>query len=297
MSQLILNVPDDSLLSLKLSDEAAGAEIRLAASVKLYELGRLSSGAAARLAGNLGDAVGDEVNGIETRHVLHLQEIDRMRLAFRKKCHEHVRPGDLVTAGGLNVDDRALHDALETCGGLGIRRGRRFQALQFVVDEVGHVAPDLHQIDATGPHHRNGVDVVDQRQQQVFERGVFVPAFGGQGQSPVQRLLKVSRQHRSILIGSVFLDRALQGVLMLPGEIHDLVDLGLRDLVRKHTAHANAAMMNVQHDPHCILVALAEELLQHVNDEFHRRVIVVQHQDLVHRRLFRLGADLGHDAS
>jgi predicted HTH domain antitoxin len=51
MSQLILDVPDDSLLSLKLSDEAASAEIRLAASVKLYELGRLSSGAAARLAG------------------------------------------------------------------------------------------------------------------------------------------------------------------------------------------------------------------------------------------------------
>ena len=51
MSQLILDVPDDTLLSLKLSDEAAAAEIRLAASVKLYELGRLSSGAAARLAG------------------------------------------------------------------------------------------------------------------------------------------------------------------------------------------------------------------------------------------------------
>ena len=51
MSQLILDVPDDSLLSLKLSNEAAAAEIRLAASVKLYELGRLSSGAAAHLAG------------------------------------------------------------------------------------------------------------------------------------------------------------------------------------------------------------------------------------------------------
>jgi predicted HTH domain antitoxin len=51
LSQLILDVPDDSLLSLKLSDDAAAAEIRLAASVKLYELGRLSSGAAARLAG------------------------------------------------------------------------------------------------------------------------------------------------------------------------------------------------------------------------------------------------------
>jgi predicted HTH domain antitoxin len=51
MSRLILAVPDESLLSLKLSDEAAAAQIRLAASVKLYELGRLSCGAAARLAG------------------------------------------------------------------------------------------------------------------------------------------------------------------------------------------------------------------------------------------------------
>jgi len=51
MSQLILDVPDESLLSLHMSDEAAAAEIRLAAAVKLYELGRLSSGAAARLAG------------------------------------------------------------------------------------------------------------------------------------------------------------------------------------------------------------------------------------------------------
>lgn len=50
MSQLILDVPDEALLSLRLSDAAAGMEIRLAAAMKLYELGRLSSGGAARLA-------------------------------------------------------------------------------------------------------------------------------------------------------------------------------------------------------------------------------------------------------
>ena len=51
MSPLVLEIPDDTLLSLKLTGEDAAAAIRLAASVKLYELGRLSSGAAARLAG------------------------------------------------------------------------------------------------------------------------------------------------------------------------------------------------------------------------------------------------------
>lgn len=51
MSQIILDIPDDSLLSLKLNAPAAAAEIRLAAAMKLYELGKLSSGAAARFAG------------------------------------------------------------------------------------------------------------------------------------------------------------------------------------------------------------------------------------------------------
>jgi predicted HTH domain antitoxin len=51
MNQVTFSIPDEILLALKTTPEALGPRIRFAASVKLYEMGQLSSGAAAQLAG------------------------------------------------------------------------------------------------------------------------------------------------------------------------------------------------------------------------------------------------------
>lgn len=51
MGQVVLDIAPEVLVGLRVPVEEAGQLVRLAAAVKLYELGRLSSGAAARLAG------------------------------------------------------------------------------------------------------------------------------------------------------------------------------------------------------------------------------------------------------
>lgn len=51
MAKLIIEYPDEILVSLKETQDDFSKELKIAAAVKLYELGKLSSGKAARLAG------------------------------------------------------------------------------------------------------------------------------------------------------------------------------------------------------------------------------------------------------
>eukprot|EP00043_Microstomoeca_roanoka_P023687 m.259125 g.259125 ORF g.259125 m.259125 type:complete len:631 (-) comp34017_c0_seq1:207-2099(-) len=142
-------------------------------------------------AGILGHAMGDEVDRVVAGHVLLLQEIGGVRFALGKDRHQHVGAGNFVAARALNMDRRALDHALEGGGGhrfgafdIGDQRGK------VVIDEIVERLAQLVDIDVTGLHDAGGFGFVDQREQQMLERGKLVPAGIGQGQRAVDRLFE-----------------------------------------------------------------------------------------------------------
>mgnify|MGYP004151135575 CR=1 FL=1 len=83
---------------------------------------------------------------------------------------------------------------------------------------------------------------------------------------------------------------------MLTSKIHHLGDFGFRDFVGKYTANANPFLVDMQHYLRGVFLVHREKRLQDMDDELHRRVIVVKHQHLVHRRLFGFRPRFERDA-
>ena len=142
----------------------------------------------------LGDAVADIIDRVVARHVLLLQEIGGVAFALGEDRHQNVGAGDLLAAGGLHVDDRALDHALEAGGRLGILGAVGDQVFQFGFEIGDQAAAQLVEIDIAGAHHRRGVLIVDQRQQQMFQGRIFVVPLIGDGERPVERLLETARE-------------------------------------------------------------------------------------------------------
>ena len=84
---------------------------------------------------------------------------------------------------------------------------------------------------------------------------------------------------------------------MFARKVHDLRDLGFRDLVRIDAAFADPVMMHMHHYSCGGFVVLAKEAFQNMHDEFHGGVVVVENEDPVHVRPLGLRLGLGDDRS
>ena len=146
--------------------------------------------------GPLGDAVADVVDRVVAGHVLLLQEVRRVALALGEDRDQHVGAGHFLAPRRLHVDHRALDHALETRGRLGVVGAIRDQVFEFGFEIVDEARTQLVEIDAAGAHDGGCIGVVDQRQQQMFERRVLVMSLVRNRQRSMQGLFKALRKSR-----------------------------------------------------------------------------------------------------
>jgi hypothetical protein len=136
--------------------------------------------------------MGDVVDCIEPGHALLLQEIDRMALAFGEHRDQHIRAGNLLAARRLDVNCSALQHPLEARRRLRVIATLCANVRKVIVDAVQNLAAQAVEIDATRTKYGNRVLILGERQQEMFERGVFMPALVSVSESPVQRLFEIA---------------------------------------------------------------------------------------------------------
>ena len=76
--------------------------------------------------------------------------------------------------------------------GFGIVAALGDQVLKLRLQVGGEVALELLHINVAGAHHGGGILIVDQGEQQVLQRRVFVVPLVGERERPVKRLLKTA---------------------------------------------------------------------------------------------------------
>jgi len=84
---------------------------------------------------------------------------------------------------------------------------------------------------------------------------------------------------------------------MFTGKVHNLRHFGFRHFIGVNPAFAYSVLVDMHHDAMRGLGILVEEALKYVDDELHRRVVIVEQQDTIKVRSFGLRTCLGNDRS
>ena len=140
------------------------------------------------------------------------------------------------------------------------------------------------EVGAAGAEDPLAVGVVRQRVEQVLERQVGVAPRDRFAERDVQDDFDRGGKH----ISFSFFDRRAQRIARLAGQRRDRLGLGFGDFPRIDAGDAAAVQVHLHHDPVGLGRRFLEQRLEHLDHELHRRVVVVQQDDLVERRILVL---------
>ena len=139
-----------------------------------------------------------------------------MALALGEYGDQHIGAGHFLAPRGLHMNHRALDDALEARGGLGILGAVGDKVVQFGFEIGDEASAQLFEIDVARPHDRGSVLVLDQREQKMLKRCVFVVPLIGERQGPMKRLFEAARERWHSMSLHFVLDDRSPGLTFFP---------------------------------------------------------------------------------
>ena len=143
-------------------------------------LAALAFGAGRRLVlvrtvlGDLRQAVRDVVDDVQARHVLHRQQVGRVRVLLAEDRDQHVGRRDFLLAARLHVEHGALQHALEAQRRLHFAVVVVLEPRRGLVDEVLQVLAQPRDVGAAGPQDLAHLRRVHDGEQQVLDRHELV---------------------------------------------------------------------------------------------------------------------------
>jgi hypothetical protein len=251
----------------------------LAAARRRRLLGVLVTGR--RRGGDLRDAVADVVEHVEPRHALQVEQLRRERLGLLQHGREQVAGLHLGAVGALDVQDGRLQGAAEGQRLLRLLLAAAGELLDLLAQVAIELPPQRRQVAAARREDALAFGVVREHVEQVLERHVRVAARRGLAVGDTENQFDGVAEHKCLGFFHVGPERE-------PVFLRELVDaghLGFGDVVRIEPAEPLALRMHVHHDAKRLGRRLVEQRFQHMDDEVHRRVIVVEQDHLEERRL------------
>jgi hypothetical protein len=139
--------------------------------------------------------VSEVVQDVELVHALGAEEVDGLRPLRLVHRGEHLGRVDFPLPGALRVQLGVLHDALE--------HGREHrldvfvlgQGLELLVHEIVELLLQQFHVPAASGDDVRHLAVVEEREEEVLERDVLMPAPHGVGEGEFEGLLELPGDH------------------------------------------------------------------------------------------------------
>ena len=237
-------------------------------------------------------------SSVEPIDALLAQEVRGVALLFLQQEHQQRAALHLLRARRGGMHHGALDDAIEAERRFGLDGFLAGHRREGAIEHLFEIGLERREVDAAARQDVARLRILDQRVQHVLEADEIVAAIRRDAKRAADAFERIGCERNggaahsrgSPASGSMVTSN---GYSCCSASCCGGLDLGFGDVARKQAGDADAGLVDVHHDGKRVRMRQMEDRLEHPDDEFLRREVVVVQQDLPQARVLDALFDFG----